>query len=152
MSKAMGVDLGDKRIGIALSDPSQVLATPLKTIIRLQDDTAILEIISIAKKYGVSKIVVGLPYSLNGTIGPQAEKVLLFTKLMEQQASDMEIIMQDERLTSVSANQKLKEAGKKRGKIKRDIDAAAATVILQAYLDEVGMNGSITQLEQPSID
>jgi len=150
MHRAMGLDVGDKKIGVALSDPSQVLASPLKTIIRVTYDGAIKEIIDLARKHDISKIVVVLPYSLNGAIGKQAEKVLVFSRQIAQ-ATDVEIIMQDERLTSVSANQKLREAGKKGSKLKNEMDAAAATVILQAYLDEVKLNGKIAQLEPPNI-
>jgi putative Holliday junction resolvase len=150
MHRALGLDVGDKKIGVALSDPSQVLATPLKTIIRVNDEVAIKEIVGLARKHDISKIIVGLPYSLSGAIGKQAEKVLLFSKQIAQ-ATDVEIIMQDERLTSVSANQKLREAGKKGSKLKNEMDAAAATVILQAYLDEVKLNGEIAQLEPPNI-
>jgi putative Holliday junction resolvase len=146
----MGLDVGDKKIGVALSDPSQVLASPLKTIIRVNDDVAIKEITGLARKHDISKIIVGLPYSLSGAIGKQAEKVLLFSRQIAQ-ATDIEIIMQDERLTSVSANQKLREAGKKGSKLKNEMDAAAATVILQAYLDEVKLNGEIAQLEPPNL-
>jgi putative holliday junction resolvase len=150
MHRAMGLDVGDKKIGVALSDPSRVLASPLKTIFRVNDDAAIKEIIDLAKKHNISKLVVGLPYSLSGAIGKQAEKVLLFSKQIAQ-AVDVDIIMQDERLTSVSANQKLREAGKKGSKLKNEMDAAAATVILQSYLDEVKLNGAISQLEPPDL-
>jgi putative Holliday junction resolvase len=150
MPRAMGLDVGDRKIGVALSDPSEILASPLKTIIRVSDDAAIREIVSLVKKNTISKIVVGLPYSLNGSIGPQAEKVLSFTRQIAQ-VTDVEIVMQDERLTSVSANQKLREAGKKGSKLKNEMDAAAATVILQSYLDEVRLNGQISQLEPPTI-
>jgi putative Holliday junction resolvase len=150
MHRAMGLDVGDKKIGVALSDPSQVLASPLKTIFRVNDDAAIEEIIGLAKKHNISKLVVGLPYSLSGAIGKQAEKVLLFSKQIAQ-AVDVDIIMQDERLTSVSANQKLREAGKRGSKLKNEMDAAAATVILQSYLDEVKLNGAISQLDPPDL-
>ena len=149
MSRIMGLDIGDKKIGVALSDPSQILATPLKTIIRLNDESAILEIINLVNQHGVTKLVVGLPYSLDGTIGQQAEKVLLFKENITAK-TDIGIIMQDERLSSVMAEQKLGEACKKRGKLKSDMDAAAATVILQSYLDEVLLNGEISQLAPPS--
>lgn len=145
------MDVGDRKIGVALSDPCQILATPLKTIIRTTDDGAIREIVDLAKKHNISKVVVGLPYSLNGSIGKQAEKVLVFTEQIKQ-ATGKEIIMQDERLTSVSADQKLREAGKKGNKLRNEMDAAAATVILQAYLDEVKLNGEISQLEAPDIE
>jgi putative Holliday junction resolvase len=150
MHRAMGLDVGDKKIGVALSDPSHVLATPLKTIFRVNDDSAIKEIVDLAKKHNISKLIVGLPYSLSGAIGKQAEKVLLFSKQIAQ-AVDVDIIMQDERLTSVSANQKLREAGKKGSKLKNEMDAAAATVILQSYLDEVKLNGAISQLDPPDL-
>jgi putative Holliday junction resolvase len=150
MNKTMGLDIGDRKIGVALSDPSQVLATPLKTIIRIDDDSAIKEILSLTVMYNVSKIVVGLPYSLSGAIGKQAEKVLSFAEQITQ-ATSINIIMQDERLSSVSADQKLREAGKKGTKLKKGIDAAAATVILQSYLDEAKMNESVSQIEQPNV-
>ena len=150
MNRIIGLDVGDKKIGVALSDPSQVLATPLKTILRVSDESAIEEIVNLTKKYDASKIVVGLPYSLNGQIGKQAEKVLSFAEQITR-ATSIDMVMQDERLSSVSADQKLREAGKKGTKLKKGIDAAAATVILQSYIDEVKQNESATQGEQQSI-
>ena len=93
--------------------------------------------------------MVGLPYSLNGAIGKQAEKVLSFTRQIAQ-VTDIEIIMQDERLTSVSANQKLRperRAANSRAKWMR----LRPPSILQSYLDEVRLNGQISQLEPPTI-
>jgi putative holliday junction resolvase len=148
MNRIIGLDIGDKKIGVALSDPSQVLATPLKTIIRVSDESAIEEIVDLTKKHEASKIVVGLPYSLNGQIGKQAEKVLSFVEQITK-ATNIGTVMQDERLSSVSADQKLREAGKKGNKLKKGIDAAAATVILQSYLDERKQNESTYQEEQP---
>jgi putative holliday junction resolvase len=150
MRRLMGLDIGDKKIGVALSDPTEVLATPLTTIIRVTDDIALKEINRLAKKHDISRIIIGLPYSLDGSIGKQAEKVLFFTKQIEKETG-IEIAMQDERLTSVSADQKLREAGKKGRKLKSEMDAAAASVILQAYLDEVNLNGAIAQLEPPNV-
>jgi len=142
MSRVIGLDVGDKKIGVALSDPSQVLATPLKTIIRENDKKAVSEILQLTEKYGTSTVVIGLPYSLDGSIGKQAEKVLSFSRQIAR-VIKAEIVMQDERLTSVSAGQKLREAGKKRSKLKNEIDAAAATIILQSYLDETNSNSEI---------
>jgi putative holliday junction resolvase len=150
MPRTLGLDVGDRKIGVALSDPSEILASPLKTIIRSSDEAAVAEIVGLVKRHNASKIVVGLPYSLSGAVGKQAQKVLSFTKDIAQ-ATGAEIVMQDERLTSVSANQKLREAGKKGSKLKNEIDAAAATVILQSYLDEVKLNGGISQLEPPTL-
>jgi putative Holliday junction resolvase len=130
----MGLDVGDRRIGVAISDPSQTLATPVKTILRRVDNLTFHDITALIKKYNVGRLVVGLPFSLDGSVGKQAEKVLTFkAKLAEH--TDVEIVMQDERLSSVTANQRLREAGKKGEKLKNGIDSAAATVILQCYLD-----------------
>ena len=131
----MGLDVGDRRIGIALSDPSEVLATPVKTLIRANDAGTLQEIQALVKKHEVHRIVIGLPYSLSGAIGRQAQKVLAFADQVRGVTS-VEVVMQDERLSSVSADQKLREAGKKGSGLKSAMDAAAATVILQAYLDE----------------
>jgi putative Holliday junction resolvase len=90
-----------------------------------------------------------MPYSLDGTIGPQAEKVLSFKAKIAAQLN-IEVVLQDERLSSVTADMKLKETRKKSARLKEKIDAAAATVILQSYLDEVLLNGEISQLAPPS--
>lgn len=135
MPRTMGLDVGDKKIGVSLSDPTGTLASPLTTIIRISDEQAIDDIIKLVVKYDVEQIVIGLPYSLSGEIGKQARKVLEFK---EKIAGSIvaEIKMQDERLSSVSANQKLREAGKKGNRLKQEMDVAAATVILQSFLDE----------------
>jgi putative Holliday junction resolvase len=130
----MGLDVGDKRIGISISDPSFTLATPLKTILREKDDKTFTCIINLTEKFNVSKLVIGLPFSLDGSIGKQAEKVILFKDQLAEHLK-IEILMQDERLSSVTADQRLREAGKKGDKLKQGMDAAAATVILQSYLD-----------------
>jgi putative Holliday junction resolvase len=109
----------------------------LTTVIRLTDEVAIKEIQALVKKHDVSRLVIGLPYFLSGAMGKQAEKVLSFTEQVRQ-STGLEIIMQDERLSSVSADQKLREAGRKRSRLKGEMDAAAASVILQSFLDEEG--------------
>ena len=136
MNRILGLDVGDRKIGVAVSDPLRILATPIKTRIRKDDETAILAIIELIDKYDAERIVIGLPYSLNGTIGRQAEKVISFKDKLLPMLS-ISISMQDERFSSVSANQKLREAGKNRIKLKKEIDAAAATIILQDYLDSL---------------
>ncbi len=141
MPRSLGLDIGDKKIGVALSDPSQTLASPLMTITRESDEQAVSEVLKLVKKYNVSQIIIGLPYSLKGDIGKQAKKVLDFKDKIEKSII-AEIIMQDERLTSVSANQKLKEAGKRGSRLKNGMDAAAATIILQSYLDSLDKKGS----------
>lgn len=149
MGRYMALDVGDRRIGVALSDPLQILASPLQTIVRTSDEYALLEIIRLVNKHEAEKLIVGMPYSLDGTIGPQAEKVLSFKAKMAAQLN-IEVVLQDERLSSVTADMKLKETRKKSARLKEKIDAAAATVILQSYLDEVLLNGEISQLAPPS--
>jgi len=87
---------------------------------------------------------------MDGTVGEQARKVLEFTSRMKEQLI-IDIVMQDERLTSFTAGQMLREAGKKKERLKKEIDAAAATVILQSHLDEIASGGQISQQEPPSL-
>jgi putative Holliday junction resolvase len=171
--RIMGLDIGDRRIGVALSDPSQTLATPLKTIARKDDESSVLEITALLKQHDIGRLVIGLPYLLDGSLGEQARKVMEFTARIRGQTA-VETIMQDERLTSFTASQKLREggrkpdhlrreidasasgrklreAGKKRERLRKEIDAAAATVILQAHLDEIAGDGSISQQAPPSL-
>ncbi len=150
MHRIMGLDIGDRRIGVAVSDPTQILASPLKTIVRKDDESAVLEINALLKQYDIGKLVIGLPYLMNGSVGEQARKVTEFTSKIGGSTS-IEIVMQDERLTSFTADHMLREAGKKKDRLKKEIDAAAATVILQSYLDEIASGGQISQDEPPSL-
>ena len=126
----MGLDVGTKRIGIALSILST--AQPLETISRLPEQDAIQKIVSICKQNNIKKIVIGLPKNMNGTIGPQAEDCINFANLLK---NDFEIIFEDERLTSKQAESILALQGKKYTKDKGLIDLKSACIILQQYLD-----------------
>ena len=131
----LGLDIGDKRIGVALSDPLGILASPL-TIIHRQDEAADFEAIaSIITQYQVGQIIVGLPRSMDGTLGKQAEKVKAF---VERLSGHIEIPLEfrDERLSTVSAKRLMREARTKKTSSRIHDDAAAAAVILQGYLDE----------------
>jgi len=130
----MALDIGDKRIGVALSDPIGILATP-KTIIERKNETEdIVTIANMVDQYEVKKIIIGLPISLDGRIGEQAEKVHAFVDHLVKHI-DIPVDFRDERMTTVSAKRLLHEGGKKGKQAGRD-DAAAAAVILQSYLDE----------------
>jgi len=133
--RCLGLDIGDRWIGVALSDPGGILASPFTIIERTDDSQAIKAIADIIDKQQVGKVVVGLPLSLDGTLSGQAEKVKEFAdKLAEHIKTPLEY--RDERLTTVMA-QRLKRASggkKKRGKTR--YDAQAAALILQNYLDE----------------
>lgn len=133
--RVISLDVGDKTIGVAMSDPSGLIAQALKTIRRSNEDEDINEINKIIENIGVDKIVVGFPKNMNGTIGPQGEKVIAFVKNLKEKI-DIPIVFWDERLTTVLANRILiEEANMRRNKRKKVIDKLAATVILQSYLD-----------------
>ncbi len=133
----MGLDIGDRRIGVAVSDPGGILANPLVIIERRDDERDIQAIKNIVQQYEIGRIVAGLPLSLDGTIGPQAEKVRSFIDKLKEQSS-VPVEMRDERLTTVSARRFMREANPKKRKVKRRDDAFAAALILQGYLDETG--------------
>lgn len=131
--RVLALDVGDKRIGVAVSDPFFLFATGLKAIIRENDNKALEEIKEICQTYKIKKIVVGLPYNMDGTIGAQAKKTVKFTEKLE---NDFEIIYRDERLTSFEAEEMLKKENKKYTKNKGLVDIKAACIILQSYIGE----------------
>jgi putative holliday junction resolvase len=133
ISRILALDVGDARIGLALSDPLAILASPLKIITRQNINSDINEILAIVKGNGVSLIVVGLPINMDGTQGGQAEKVKDFVKRLRLSAP-LPIEFKDERLTTVEAKQYLQSSRKTTRNIR--YDAAAAALILQSYLDE----------------
>ena len=133
--RSMGLDVGDKRIGVALSDSGGILASPLTIIDRYDDVQDIRAIIDILDQYQFGEIVVGLPLSMNGSTGKQAEKTKAFIDKLACQ-TDTRIIYRDERLTTVSARRLKRETGAKKTRKKPRYDAMAAAIILQAYLDE----------------
>jgi len=132
VTRSLGLDVGDKRIGVALSDPDGILASPL-TIINCRDEKADLEtIINIVVQNQVGQIIAGLPRSMNGSIGLQAEKVMAFVQELRNH-TEVPVDFRDERLTTVSAK-RLMRGVRKTGKTRHD--AIAAALILQCYLDE----------------
>jgi putative Holliday junction resolvase len=133
--RIMGLDIGDKRIGVALCDPDEILASPHSTIVRKTDEQAIQSIIDIALQNNVKCIIAGVPYSMDGSIGKQAAEVITFIEKISQ-STEIPVEMQDERLSTVAAENLLKEAGRRRNKLKDRRDSAAAAYILQGYLDK----------------
>ncbi|MFL0247090.1 Holliday junction resolvase RuvX [Candidatus Clostridium stratigraminis] len=134
--RILGLDLGEKTIGVAISDPLGFTAQGVKTILRKNKNVDLEEINSICKEYSVDTIVVGLPKNMNGTIGPQGEKATNFGKLIEE-ASGVPVVMWDERLTTVAATRAMLEADLSRAKRKKIVDKIASTYILQGYLDSL---------------
>lgn len=137
MARALGVDLGSRRIGLALSDPSGVVATPHRTLERSGDRAADHRaILAVAREAGADRIVVGLPLSLSGAVGPAARAVIEEVQALRAEAGEgMRVETHDERLTTVVAEQGLRAAGTRRRRRRAVVDEAAAAVILQAYLD-----------------
>lgn len=134
--RTIGLDIGDKRIGVAISDPEEILASPFTTICRDTDENAINAILGLIKENNIGKIVFGLPYSLDGTIGSQANKVITFINEFSDH-TDLEILTQDERFSTLGGQRLLAEAGTRGKKSKQKCDAAAAAFLLQGYLDSL---------------
>jgi len=130
--RLLGLDLGGRRIGVAVSDPNQVLARSIEVIQRRSKEEDFEAIARLAREYEVEAIVVGYPRRLNGTAGKEARKVEAYVAQMEERLK-IPIILWDERLTTVRAARARAEAGKKRPRL--GLDAAAAAAILQGYLD-----------------
>lgn len=132
--RIMGLDIGDKTIGVAVSDLMGMTAQGIKTIKRTSKKNDIEEIKQIIKDKQVNLIVSGLPKNMNGTVGPQGEKVQKFCELLKEETG-LKIEFWDERLTTVAAEKTLITADVSRKKRKNVIDMMAAVLILQGYLD-----------------
>lgn len=137
MGRILGLDVGDKTIGVAVSDLLQFTAQGLTTIRRegKKKDYAALE--EIINEYNIKTVVVGLPKNMNGSIGPQGEKTMVFAEKLKNKFK-LDIIYEDERLTTMAAEKLLIEGDMRREKRKTVIDKVAATFILQTFLDRKG--------------
>ena len=134
--RALGLDLGTKRIGVAVSDSEGLLATPIEVIFRQKDARQdYLAVVELVKEWEVNVVVVGMPYSLDGQEGPMAQKTLEEVKSLSD-ILPVPVVTYDERLTTVTAERSLREQGvsSKEGRIV--IDQLAAAVLLQAWLDK----------------
>ncbi len=134
--RIIALDVGERRIGVALSDPTATLATPLTTIERSSEDveSTLDEIIRLVRDNEASEIVVGIPVLLSGREGSQARATRDFVKQLARRTS-VPIRRMDERLSSVQAERMLRDSGVRPSRDKGKIDAAAAAIILQSYLD-----------------
>ncbi|UPK76974.1 Holliday junction resolvase RuvX [Nocardioidaceae bacterium SCSIO 66511] len=136
----LGVDVGDARIGVAVSDPSGLLATPVETV--PAGGTALARLVALAVEHEAIEMVVGLPRSMSGGLGPAARKVRAYASQLAVAVAPTPVRLVDERLSTVTAEQTLRTQGK-RGKSKRAvIDQAAAVVILQSALDTERTSGT----------
>lgn len=130
----MGLDVGDKTIGVALSDPLFITAQPYETIKRTKAKFDIDRIEKIFLENDISLIVVGLPKNMNNTMGPQSMRIISFVDLIKKRI-DTEIVYQDERLTTIQSESVLIDMSVRRENRKAHIDKIAASFILQTYLD-----------------
>lgn len=136
MARFLGIDYGDVRIGVALSDPTALIASPLAFIQNDKIDSVLLKLRSLVDEYQITCIVIGLPKNMNGTLGERSQKTMGFAEACRQ-AVPTQIELWDERLTSVQANKVLLQADVSRKKRKKVIDSMAAQLLLQSYLDSL---------------
>ena len=139
MSRVLGIDFGTRRIGLALSDPTGMVASPLPFL----ENTGVKQVVSKLKEMvesqGIETVVVGLPRNMDGTYGPSAEKVRDFVAQI-QPAISAKIITQDERLTTSQASRDLAQMGLSQKELRKKVDSSSATLILQQFLDRTQLN------------
>jgi putative Holliday junction resolvase len=133
--RIMGLDVGSRTIGMAISDELGLTAQGFKTLTRKSLEDDFQEIAAIINQFEISKIVVGLPKNMNGTLGSQAETVLKWVEILKDRI-EVPVVTWDERLSTVGASKVLLEADLSRRKRKKVIDKLAAVLILQGYLDQ----------------
>ena len=133
-TRVLGLDVGEKRIGLAISDGNGILATPYSVIQRRGQEQPIATILRVAHEEDVGLILVGMPLSLDGSMGPQAERTMGFCNALKA-AGPLPVETWDERFSSVEAERLLREAGLSPSRHRGRVDATAAAVILQGYLD-----------------
>ena len=137
--RVLGLDYGSKTVGVAVSDPLGLTAQGVETVWRKQENKlrrTLARIEEIISEYQVTEIVLGYPKNMNNTVGERAEKSLEFKEMLERRTG-LEVIMWDERLTTVEANRTLMEASVRRENRKEYLDGIAAVFILQGYLDSL---------------
>lgn len=135
MSRVLGIDFGTKRLGLAISDASRTLASPL-TVYNRKDLQSDLQFLSdLISQYQISEIVLGLPINMDGSLGENAQHVLEFKRILEEHVK-IPVVTFDERLTTAEAERVLLQADLSRKKRKAKRDALAAVLILQGYLQQ----------------
>ena len=139
--RILGLDYGSKTVGVAVSDPLGLTAQKEETIWRKQENKlrrTLARIEELITEYEVEKIVLGFPKNMNNTVGERAEKALEFGEMLKKRTG-LEVIMWDERLTTVEEDRTLIEAGVRRENRKQYLDGIAAVFILQGYLDSLSV-------------
>ena len=139
MKRILGIDLGQARIGLAVSDELQFLAHPIETIKRSQHKNAVARVAEVVREKDVGCVVIGLPRHLNGAIGAAANDALAFAEKLRA-IVPCEVRTWDERFTTVAAHAALRESGKSSRQTRGYVDQVAAQIILQSYLDSLPAN------------
>ncbi len=139
--RVLCLDIGTRRIGVAISDPLGITAQGLTTIERTTLERDLEEIGTLIKRYGCTKVVVGLPRRTDGSVGPEAEEVMGLTERLKERIGPP-IVLWDERFTTLMAEKVLVEADMSRRKRRKVIDKLSAVLILQSYLDREGTKGA----------
>jgi len=134
MMRIMGLDVGKKRIGIAISDPLGWTAQGHSVLVRGKTEDDLSRLAEMCRQHEIDRIVLGFPRNMNGTVGPKGEEIMDFGRLLEEKLG-LPVDYWDERLTTVAARRTLLEANVSRQKRKGVIDKLAAVNILQGYLD-----------------
>lgn len=132
--RILGVDLGSKRIGLALSDVTKTLASPMGVLKRTSNAEVRHALQQLIRVHGVESVVVGYPRNMNGTVGPEARGVERDVERLIAPLG-LPVVLWDERLSSFEAERLHQESGRRKGRERKDLDARAAAVILQSYLD-----------------
>lgn len=131
--RIMAIDYGDAHTGIAISDPTGLLAGFTTTINAYRPEAVAKQVAALAKEYGVEELVLGHPINMDGTLGPRSEKARAMKTLLET-ATSLPVVLWDERRTTIDAHQILMNGGKNAKKRKKAVDAVAASLILEGYL------------------
>jgi len=135
--RALALDVGDRRIGVALSDPTGLIASPLTILYRVAEKKDLEAIADLIAEHSVELVVIGLPTTLRGEMGPQAQRVMRFGRRLAE-AIQVPVVYWDERHSTADAERIVKARGRPKGRAGRGpVDDVAAAVILQSYLDSV---------------
>ena len=137
--RLLGLDVGDRRIGVAVSDPTGFLATPVEVYHRTDPESDLRHLLELAQEYEASGAVVGLPRNMNGSEGPQAQKTREFAEALAGRG--LAISLWDERLTTVEVTRRMTEQRRRKRPGQHHVDSEAAALILQTYLDHARARG-----------
>ena len=134
--RILGLDLGGKRVGVALSDPSGIIASALETVDGRDKDFLIAHVRDLVVQHQVDTVVVGRPLNIDGSVGAQAVKYAELTKRLAERLT-VPVVTQDERFSTVEAHNTMKSLGESGRKRRESVDRVAAVIILQTYLDKI---------------